>query len=122
MNARRLWKSTAGCRSKSTGRLIRRSLCRPARPPRKANTNHELARVSRRVGHRWEMGNIMNASRLHRPAVVGLAGFLCLLTCGCLVTSTNNETRSGKYVADTTFDQIRPGKTSAAWVKATLGE
>ena len=34
----------------------------------------------------------------------------------------HEETREGKFVADTTFDQIKPGKTSAAWVKATLGE
>ena len=67
----------------------------------------------------------MNAWILRRPAVVVvvvLAAFLCLLSCGCLVSSVNHETREGKYVADTTFDQIKPGKTSAAWVQATLGE
>jgi outer membrane protein assembly factor BamE (lipoprotein component of BamABCDE complex) len=66
----------------------------------------------------------MNASIFRRPAVVVVfaAAFFCLLSSGCLVSSTNNETRSGKYVADSTFDQIKPGETSAAWVKATLGE
>jgi outer membrane protein assembly factor BamE (lipoprotein component of BamABCDE complex) len=64
----------------------------------------------------------MNAPLLHRPAVVVLVGFLCLLSSGCLVTSTSEESREGKYVADSTFDQIKPGKTTAAWVKATLGE
>ena len=66
----------------------------------------------------------MNASILRRPAVVVVvfAGFLCLMSSGCLVSSVNHESREGKYVADTTFDQIKPGQTSAAWVKATLGD
>ena len=64
----------------------------------------------------------MTASHVRRSAVVVLLGFLCALSSGCLVMSSNEETREGKFVADTTFDQIKPGKTSAAWVKATLGE
>ena len=55
-----------------------------------------------------------------------LSAFLVLTIsmslCGCLVTSNNRETISGNYVAPSTFDQIEPGKTTAAWVKATLGE
>jgi outer membrane protein assembly factor BamE (lipoprotein component of BamABCDE complex) len=47
---------------------------------------------------------------------------ICGLSSGCLVMSSNTETRDGKFVADTTFDRIKPGETSAAWVKATLGE
>ena len=47
---------------------------------------------------------------------------LCVALCGCLVSSSNRETISGNYVAPATFDQIESGKTSAAWVKATLGE
>lgn len=64
----------------------------------------------------------MNGSLLRRSAVVVLVGFLCVLSTGCLVMSTNKETREGKFVADSTFDQITPGTTSAAWVKATLGD
>ncbi len=41
---------------------------------------------------------------------------------GCLVMSNNEEHRSGKYVADSTFTQIEPGKTTGTWVLATLGE
>jgi outer membrane protein assembly factor BamE (lipoprotein component of BamABCDE complex) len=52
---------------------------------------------------------------------------LCIIVCaalaaGCLVSASSNEKRSGNYVADSTFSQIEPGKTSAGWVKATLGE
>jgi outer membrane protein assembly factor BamE (lipoprotein component of BamABCDE complex) len=64
----------------------------------------------------------MSGSHCRRSAVVVLVGVLCAALSGCLVMSINEETRSGKYVADTTFDQIKPGQTSAAWVKATLGE
>jgi outer membrane protein assembly factor BamE (lipoprotein component of BamABCDE complex) len=64
----------------------------------------------------------MDRSHLRHWAVVVLLGFLCALSGGCLVMSSNEETREGKFVADTTFDQIKPGQTSAAWVKATLGE
>ena len=64
----------------------------------------------------------MNASLLRRATVGVLVGFVCVLSTGCLVTNTNKETREGKFVADSTFDQIKPGTTSAAWVKATLGD
>ena len=45
-----------------------------------------------------------------------------LVLSGCLVSSTSHERVTGNYVADNTFDQIKPGKTTAGWVKATLGE
>src|SRR5438270_12546608 len=41
---------------------------------------------------------------------------------GCLVSAHSDEKRTGNYVADSTFSKIEPGKTSAGWVKATLGE
>src|SRR2546421_9786796 len=47
---------------------------------------------------------------------------ITLFAAGCLVMSGSNETRTGKYVAPATFDQIKPGKTTEAWVLATLGE
>jgi outer membrane protein assembly factor BamE (lipoprotein component of BamABCDE complex) len=45
-----------------------------------------------------------------------------LLNAGCLVSSSSNSRISGNYVPQDTFDRIEPGKTTAAWVKATLGE
>jgi outer membrane protein assembly factor BamE (lipoprotein component of BamABCDE complex) len=55
------------------------------------------------------------------PIVALLAGCLAMLTGGCLVSSSNNEKRSGAYVSDETIKQIEPGKTTTAWVRATLG-
>src|SRR5213083_933168 len=47
---------------------------------------------------------------------------LLLLVSGCLVSSSHEERVTGNYVADNTFSQIQPGKTTAGWVKATLGD
>ena len=46
---------------------------------------------------------------------------LMLLT-GCLVAHSSNQSYSGNYIPQDTFDRIEPGKTTAAWVQATLGE
>lgn len=53
--------------------------------------------------------------------------FLCaivaiLMLSGCLISSNTSEHRSGNYVADSTFNQIQPGKTTEGWVDATLGK
>lgn len=40
---------------------------------------------------------------------------------GCLISSNSHETRSGTYVSENTFAQIRPGQTTEDWVRATLG-
>jgi outer membrane protein assembly factor BamE (lipoprotein component of BamABCDE complex) len=40
---------------------------------------------------------------------------------GCLVSGSNEETTTGNFVAPGTLDQIKPGKTTASWVRATLG-
>src|SRR5215204_6127076 len=53
---------------------------------------------------------------------LALASALLLGSVGCLVSSTSNQKVTGNFVAPNTFEQIEPGKTSAAWVKATLGE
>ena len=45
-----------------------------------------------------------------------------LFLTGCLVSSSNEQHVSGNYVADSTFSRIEPGKSTAAWVKATLGD
>ena len=49
---------------------------------------------------------------------------LCALTLisGCLIASNSEQTRKGNYIAEDTFSRIEPGKTTDAWVKATLGE
>jgi outer membrane protein assembly factor BamE (lipoprotein component of BamABCDE complex) len=41
---------------------------------------------------------------------------------GCLVSGTSKHVRSGNYVSEDTFSRIKPGKTTAGWVAATLGE
>lgn len=45
-----------------------------------------------------------------------------IVSSGCLVATSKKQTQSGNYVAESTFDQIEPGTTSSAWVRATLGE
>ena len=52
----------------------------------------------------------------------GLAVLALFLLNGCLVAHSSNQHVTGNYVPPSTFDRIEPGKTSAAWVKATLGE
>src|SRR5688572_3706591 len=52
---------------------------------------------------------------------LGFGAVLVALS-GCLVAGSSTEHRTGKYVAESTFGQIEPGKTTAAWVQATLGE
>ena len=66
----------------------------------------------------------MNATYRLTLALLALVMLCSLLlsTGGCLVSSTSNSKISGNYVPEDTFDRIEPGKTTAAWVKATLGE
>src|SRR3954470_18708726 len=54
-----------------------------------------------------------------RPLVCGA---ILLSLSGCLVSGSASQQRTGNYVADSTFSQIEPGKTTAGWVLATLGE
>ena len=61
-------------------------------------------------------------NHLHR---IGLAIFTSLALFflgGCLVAHNSEQHITGNYVPPNTFDRIEPGKTTAAWVKATLGE
>lgn len=58
-------------------------------------------------------------TKLQSTAV--LLALSALLT-GCLMSSSSRSKVSGNYVPREAFDQIKPGETSAAWVKATLGE
>jgi outer membrane protein assembly factor BamE (lipoprotein component of BamABCDE complex) len=57
-----------------------------------------------------------------RLARTFLAGAVMLTLSGCLIAGSSSQQRTGNYVADTTFSQIEPGKTTAGWVLATLGE
>jgi outer membrane protein assembly factor BamE (lipoprotein component of BamABCDE complex) len=58
-----------------------------------------------------------------RRGVLALAfGAVMAALSGCLVAGSAKQERTGKYVADTTFSQIEPGKTTAGWIVATLGE
>lgn len=50
-----------------------------------------------------------------------LLGLTLLILPGCLVSGNSRQTRSGNYVADSTFNQIKPGQTTEGWVRATLG-
>jgi outer membrane protein assembly factor BamE (lipoprotein component of BamABCDE complex) len=45
-----------------------------------------------------------------------------LLLTGCLVTHNSSTTHNGTQVTSETFDQIKPGATTAGWVLATLGQ
>ena len=48
---------------------------------------------------------------------------VCLLvSTGCLVGVSSHTNREGTYVAESTLDQIEPGKTNKSWIVATLGE
>lgn len=60
----------------------------------------------------------MNCKRLRELVLFVSIG---LLSASCLVSSDTHQSRTGNYVADSTFNQIQPGKTTEDWVRATLG-
>lgn len=47
---------------------------------------------------------------------------ICLLNTGCLVGGHSAVKREGTYVSASTVEQIEPGKTSKAWVRAVIGD
>ena len=53
---------------------------------------------------------------------VGLLVLSLFLLGGCLVAHSSEQHVTGNFVPENTFDRIEPGKTTASWVKATLGE
>lgn len=59
-------------------------------------------------------------------ALRGGAGLLAVGTLlslsGCLIMGSAKQERTGNYVSDATLARIEPGKTTAGWVIATLGE
>jgi outer membrane protein assembly factor BamE (lipoprotein component of BamABCDE complex) len=55
-----------------------------------------------------------------KPIALPLVALVFLT--GCLVSHSSNEKVTGNFIPQNTFDRIEPGKTTAAWVQATLGE
>jgi outer membrane protein assembly factor BamE (lipoprotein component of BamABCDE complex) len=55
-------------------------------------------------------------------AAAVLAWGVLLALSGCLVSGSASQKRTGKYVSDATMARIEPGKTTAGWVMATMGE
>lgn len=53
---------------------------------------------------------------------ITLVALVLVALTGCLVTGSSKQVRSGNYVSDDAFKRIEPGKTTAGWVLATLGE
>lgn len=48
--------------------------------------------------------------------------FTSLLTTGCAVINSHSETKTfGTHVSESTLDQVEVGRTTEAWVIATLG-
>ena len=54
-------------------------------------------------------------------AAVLVTGF-ALSAGGCLVTTSNHTDVEGQKISSATLDQVVPGTTTEAWVRATLGE
>ena len=54
--------------------------------------------------------------------IVCLCVCLLIVLSGCLISGDTTEKRTGNYVAESIFSKIEPGKTTAGWVQATLGD
>jgi outer membrane protein assembly factor BamE (lipoprotein component of BamABCDE complex) len=59
---------------------------------------------------------------MNRALVLAMLLLLIGAGTGCLVSADSSQTRSGSFVPENTFDQIKTGQTTVAWVKAVLGE
>lgn len=65
----------------------------------------------------------MNTSIFFPAARFALLSGLLLLASGCAVIGSHQETKfTGTQVSATTLDKVRPGVTTEAWLRATLGE
>jgi len=69
-----------------------------------------------------EHPRMRHSSRRVRVASIALFALTGAASPGCLISSHSQESRTGTYVSENTFDQIKPGETTAGWVLATLGE
>jgi outer membrane protein assembly factor BamE (lipoprotein component of BamABCDE complex) len=47
---------------------------------------------------------------------------LAMICGGCLISSNTTVIHTGAVVPDATFSQIKPGETTEAWVRATIGQ
>lgn len=50
-----------------------------------------------------------------------LSLFTVFILQGCLISGNSSTSVTGKYLSETTMEQIQPGVTTEAWVLATLG-
>ena len=67
------------------------------------------------------MNHVTSLARHHRAGMFLMLA-LTAVCAGCLVSHSSDQHITGNYVPQSAFDRIEPGKTTAAWVKATLGE
>jgi len=59
---------------------------------------------------------------MNRIVSLAVAAAVCLAAGGCLIVTGNSRHETGVRVSATTISQVEPGKTTEAWVLATLGE
>lgn len=64
---------------------------------------------------------------MNHRALVGCAGIailaagLTLTGCGPIIRHESSNDFQGQYVAEASYDQVRPGQTTQDWVRATIG-
>ena len=59
--------------------------------------------------------------KMKNQLIVGLILIASFFTTGCLISSDHHESTTGTQVSDTTFNQIKPSKTTEDWIRSTLG-
>ena len=68
------------------------------------------------------MAGLPRLKTSHRARHGVAAAALAFSAGGCLFASNSTVRRTGIDIAPATFEQVQPGTTTAAWVRATLGE
>jgi hypothetical protein len=59
---------------------------------------------------------------MNRFASIAAGAAVSLAAGGCLIVTGNTHHETGVRVSDSTLSQVEPGKTTEAWLLATLGE
>jgi outer membrane protein assembly factor BamE (lipoprotein component of BamABCDE complex) len=59
---------------------------------------------------------------IRRALMIGAVTVATFSNLGCLVGANSTTHREGNYVSQSTLNNIEPGKTSKAWIVATLGQ
>ncbi len=59
---------------------------------------------------------------INRFTSVAAGAAVCLAAGGCLIVTGNTRHETGVRISDSTISQVEPGKTTEAWLLATLGE